>query len=66
MSFIGTWSVFAVIWWLIAYIHGDLDYAHGKMTNDNYINKTFIPCVLEIKSFKTSLLFSIETQHTIG
>lgn len=71
MSFIGTWSIFAGIWWLIAYAHGDIDYAQGNLMNDgaggeNYSNKTFIPCVTEIKSFATSFLFSIETQHTIG
>lgn len=66
MSFIGTWSVFAGIWWLIAYSHGDLDYAHGKLISGYGDNKTFIPCVTEIKSFATSFLFSIETQHTIG
>lgn len=64
MSFISTWSGFACVWWLIAYAHGDLDYAQGKLTN--YSNETFIPCVTEIKSFATSFLFSIETQFTIG
>lgn len=67
MSFIGTWAGFAGIWWLIAYSHGDLDYAQGKLENiDEYANKTYIPCVTEIKSVATSFLFSIETQHTIG
>lgn len=68
MSFISTWSCFAGVWWLIAYSHGDLDYAHGIITNDvgDNNNRTFIPCVTEIKSFATSFLFSIETQHTIG
>lgn len=67
MSFIGTWSIFSVIWWLIAYAHGDIDYAQGNLMNDeSHTNKTFIPCVTEIKSFPTAFLFSIETQHTIG
>lgn len=67
MSFISTWSVFAGIWWLIAYAHGDIDYANGmSMTGYGDNNKTFIPCVTEIKSFAHSFLFSIETQHTIG
>lgn len=68
MSFISTWSGFACIWWLIAYAHGDLDYAQGNLINEtnDYTNKTFIPCVTEIKSFATSFLFSIETQFTIG
>lgn len=67
MSFIGTWAVFAGIWWLIAFAHGDLDFAQGKpMNTGEYANKTFIPCVTEIKSYATSFLFSIETQFTIG
>lgn len=47
--------------------HGDLDYyAQGKLTNNDYTNKTFIPCVTEIKCFATSFLYSLETQFTIG
>ncbi|XP_055309880.1 inward rectifier potassium channel irk-1-like, partial [Sitodiplosis mosellana] len=59
MSFIGTWSVFAGIWWLIAYTHNDLP---GMRP----VNKTFIPCVAELKSVTTTFLFSVETQYTIG
>lgn len=67
MSFIGTWAGFGVIWWLIAYAHGDLDHAQGKLLDDaEYANKTFIPCVKEINSVSTAFLFSVETQHTIG
>lgn len=67
MSFIGTWAGFGVIWWLIAYAHGDLDYAQGKLLNDEeYANKTFTPCVQQINSVSTAFLFSVETQHTIG
>lgn len=63
----GTWAVFGGIWWLIAYVHGDLDFAQGKLLDDEeYANKTFIPCVTEIKSVSTAFLFSVETQHTIG
>lgn len=61
MSFIGTWAGFGVIWWLIAYAHGDLDH-----TPEEIANKTFNPCVTEIKSVATAFLFSVETQHTIG
>lgn len=59
MSFIGTWSAFAGIWWLIAYSHNDLP-------GMRHPNETFIPCVTELKSFATAFLFSVETQHTIG
>lgn len=62
MSFIGTWSAFASIWWLIAYSHGDL-----PMNQDISPNATVpTPCVTQITSFTSAFLFSIETQFTIG
>lgn len=67
MSFIGTWAFFGGIWWLIAFMHGDLDYIQGKLADDpEYANKTHNVCVTEIKSVSTAFLFSVETQHTIG
>ncbi|KZC05712.1 ATP-sensitive inward rectifier potassium channel 12 [Dufourea novaeangliae] len=61
MNFLLSWLGFALIWWLIAYSHGDLD-------PDNYSNPnlTFTPCIMDIRGFTSSFLFSIETQHTIG
>lgn len=59
MNFLLSWLGFALIWWLIAYSHGDLDF-------NNYNNHTFIPCVEDIRSFTSCFLFSVETQHTIG
>ncbi|XP_067672691.1 G protein-activated inward rectifier potassium channel 3-like [Haliotis asinina] len=57
MAFILSWLIFALIWWLVCFSHGDLD--HVGDTN-------WKPCVKEIYSFTSALLFSIETQHTIG
>ncbi|XP_076655978.1 uncharacterized protein LOC143360731 isoform X2 [Halictus rubicundus] len=59
MNFLLSWLGFALIWWLIAYSHGDLD-------PKNYSNRTFTPCIVDINGFTSSFLFSIETQHTIG
>ncbi|XP_012534324.1 G protein-activated inward rectifier potassium channel 3 isoform X2 [Monomorium pharaonis] len=59
MNFLLSWLGFALIWWLIAYSHGDLD-------PQNYNNETFIPCVVDIRNFASCFLFSVETQHTIG
>ncbi|XP_034180532.1 inward rectifier potassium channel irk-1 isoform X2 [Osmia lignaria lignaria] len=61
MNFLLSWLGFALIWWLIAYSHGDLD-------PENYTNpnQTFTPCIVDIRGFTSSFLFSIETQHTIG
>jgi potassium inwardly-rectifying channel subfamily J len=57
LAFILSWLIFAVIWWLISFSHGDLE-------NSN--NPKWKPCVKEMHTFTSALLFSIETQHTIG
>ncbi|XP_052763035.1 G protein-activated inward rectifier potassium channel 3-like [Mya arenaria] len=59
LAFIFSWLIFALIWWLICFSHGDLD-------EQNMIDTEWKPCVVEIKSFVSAILFSIETQHTIG
>ncbi|KAM9299470.1 ATP-sensitive inward rectifier potassium channel 11-like [Gastrophryne carolinensis] len=56
MTFICSWVLFAMAWWLIAFAHGDLD---SKRSN-------IIPCVTNIQSFTSAFLFSIEVQVTIG
>ena len=55
-SFFGSWMFFAVIYYMIAYLHGDLQ----------QIDSDWIPCILEIDGFSAAFLFSLETQHTIG
>ncbi|XP_075043667.1 ATP-sensitive inward rectifier potassium channel 11 [Mixophyes fleayi] len=56
MSFLCTWLLFGMIWWLIAFAHGDLD------NNE----EGFVPCVTSVQSFSAAFLFSIEVQVTIG
>ncbi|XP_078537184.1 ATP-sensitive inward rectifier potassium channel 11 [Lissotriton helveticus] len=56
MSFLCTWLLFAMIWWLLAFAHGDLDNQE----------EGFVPCVTSIHSFTSAFLFSIEVQVTIG
>ncbi|XP_064161189.1 G protein-activated inward rectifier potassium channel 4 [Anguilla rostrata] len=52
-----TWVFFGLIWWLIAYIRGDLEHADdGDWT----------PCVNNLNGFVSAFLFSIETETTIG
>ncbi|XP_032678708.1 inward rectifier potassium channel 2-like isoform X2 [Odontomachus brunneus] len=58
MNFLLSWLGFALIWWLIAYSHGDLE--------PHFTNQNFTPCVEDIRSFTSCFLFSVETQHTIG
>jgi potassium inwardly-rectifying channel subfamily J len=57
LAFTLSWVIFGLVWWLICFAHGDLDHAkddHWK------------PCVQNVVDFQTALLFSIETQQTIG
>ncbi|KAL7858360.1 hypothetical protein AOLI_G00184620 [Acnodon oligacanthus] len=56
MSFLCSWLLFAMIWWLIAFSHGDLDAGRADA----------VPCVTDIHSFSSAFLFSIEVQVTIG
>ncbi|KAG9482085.1 hypothetical protein GDO78_011007 [Eleutherodactylus coqui] len=56
MTFICSWMLFAMVWWLIAFAHGDLDPKRSSS----------IPCVTNIQSFTSAFLFSIEVQVTIG
>lgn len=67
MSFLVSWTSFALIWWLISYTHGDLEALDGLLVIDNN-NSTepMKPCITNINGFMSCFLFSVETQHTIG
>ncbi|XP_028662631.1 ATP-sensitive inward rectifier potassium channel 8 [Erpetoichthys calabaricus] len=56
MSFLCSWLLFAMMWWLVAFGHGDFDYTKTGAE----------PCVTSVKSFTSAFLFSIEVQVTIG
>ncbi|XP_067849964.1 ATP-sensitive inward rectifier potassium channel 11-like isoform X2 [Heptranchias perlo] len=56
MSFLCSWLLFAMIWWLIAFAHGDLHRTEPH----------FVPCITSLRSFTSAFLFSIEVQVTIG
>ncbi|GCB77963.1 ATP-sensitive inward rectifier potassium channel 11-like [Scyliorhinus torazame] len=56
MSFLCSWMLFAILWWLIAFAHGDLDSRQDSV----------VPCITSITSFTSAFLFSIEVQVTIG
>lgn len=49
--------VFAIFWWLMAFNNGDLD---------NLDNSDHKFCLVGVESFPTAILFSLETQTTIG
>ncbi|XP_017488949.1 PREDICTED: G protein-activated inward rectifier potassium channel 3-like [Rhagoletis zephyria] len=57
MGFLISWFSFAVVWWLIAFSHSDFEHP-GDLS--------WSPCVNNLNSFASAILFSIETQHTIG
>ena len=63
-SFYMTWLFFAMIYWIIAYYHGDFD----KVAIAEFENKTcpnescWKYCVLKIEDFASCFLFSLETQ----
>ncbi|XP_078501416.1 G protein-activated inward rectifier potassium channel 1-like [Lissotriton helveticus] len=51
------WLVMATMWWIIAYIRGDLNRAHDH---------NYTPCVANVYNFPSAFLFFIETEATIG
>ena len=55
--FLITWILFAAIWYIILVLHKDHEHANDP---------DWTPCMVEVYDFVTALLFSIETQHTIG
>jgi potassium inwardly-rectifying channel subfamily J len=58
MSYVASWIVFACIWWLVAVTHDD--------TSHSADDSSWTSCVNHVTNFKSALLFSVETQHTIG
>ncbi|XP_023321186.1 ATP-sensitive inward rectifier potassium channel 8 [Eurytemora carolleeae] len=56
-SFFFSWLFFAVIWYIIVIVHGDLD---EDRPDDHIV------CVDNLKDFTSCFLFSLELQHTIG
>ncbi|XP_060523122.1 ATP-sensitive inward rectifier potassium channel 11-like isoform X3 [Cylas formicarius] len=60
LGFLLSWLLFASIWWLIVFTHGDLNPENANATIP------VEPCITGVRSFASVFLFSIETQHTIG
>lgn len=54
LSYILTWLFFGLWYWLLAYVHGDVDNADEKR------------CVANVHGFTGAFMFSVETQSTIG
>lgn len=57
MVYIVTWFFFGMIWWLIVYIRGDMDYIEDF---------SWIFCVINLNGFVFVFLFLIEIEIIIG
>lgn len=56
-GFVFSWLFFACIWYGVLYFHNDLEHEHDP---------AWSPCIVNVHSFPAALLFSIETQSTLG
>ncbi|BFZ04418.1 hypothetical protein BsWGS_07457 [Bradybaena similaris] len=58
-GFFSTTFLFSGIYFVMSYVHGDFE---DSSRND----PDFMPCIVGVKSYWDTLLFSMETQSTIG
>jgi len=74
-AFFSSWLIFAVIWYLTFWQHGDFlpenqielsEIIVGNITVQVGNNTEFRKCADNINDFTSCFLFSLETQHTIG
>ncbi|EDM01492.1 potassium inwardly-rectifying channel, subfamily J, member 8 [Rattus norvegicus] len=65
MSFLCSWLLFAIMWWLVAFAHGDI-YAYMEKGITEKSGLESAVCVTNVRSFTSAFLFSIEVQVTIG
>ncbi|XP_021046667.1 ATP-sensitive inward rectifier potassium channel 8 [Mus pahari] len=65
MSFLCSWLLFAIMWWLVAFAHGDI-YAYMEKSTMEKSGLESAVCVTNVRSFTSAFLFSIEVQVTIG
>lgn len=56
-AFLFSFLIFAILWWLMGHSNGDFE---------NFGNPNHTACLKGVQGFAGSLLFSIETQTTIG
>lgn len=59
LTYTVAWLIMASMWWIIAYIRGDLGHGHGH-------EESYTPCVANVYNFPSAFLFFIETEATIG
>ncbi|CAF0880278.1 unnamed protein product [Didymodactylos carnosus] len=59
LGFCVSWLAFAIVWYLLMYAYGDFK-------EENFNNANYSACIYGVRSFAGAILFSIETQQTIG
>ncbi|XP_048418398.1 ATP-sensitive inward rectifier potassium channel 1 isoform X1 [Stegostoma tigrinum] len=57
-AFLGSWFLFGLLWYAVAYMHKDLP--------EFSPTDTHLPCVQNLNGLTSAFLFSLETQVTIG
>ncbi|XP_072885737.1 ATP-sensitive inward rectifier potassium channel 1-like isoform X2 [Hemitrygon akajei] len=57
-AFLGSWFLFGLLWYAVAYMHRDLPEFSPSHSH--------IPCVQNLNGLTSAFLFSLETQVTIG
>ncbi|XP_077176126.1 G protein-activated inward rectifier potassium channel 1 isoform X2 [Paroedura picta] len=57
LTYTVAWLFMASMWWVIAYMRGDLNRSHDE---------DYTPCVANVYNFPSAFLFFIETEATIG
>uniref|UniRef100_A0A3Q0QV16 ATP-sensitive inward rectifier potassium channel 14 n=1 Tax=Amphilophus citrinellus TaxID=61819 RepID=A0A3Q0QV16_AMPCI len=63
-SFIVSWLFFGLIFYSVSLAHGDFG-EHPAFKGDGLVTQR-MPCILHVQGFIGALLFSMETQTTIG
>ncbi|KAL1131057.1 hypothetical protein AAG570_012294 [Ranatra chinensis] len=59
VSFVSSWFIFGLFWWVIAYAHDDLlTSPHAEDQHE--------PCVTLVEDMVSAFMFSLETQYTTG
>lgn len=57
VSFAACWVTFAAVYLAIVHVHGDVDHSH---------NASWVPCIHNVFDVTSAVLYSFETQTTIG
>uniref|UniRef100_A0A915J9F7 G protein-activated inward rectifier potassium channel 3 n=1 Tax=Romanomermis culicivorax TaxID=13658 RepID=A0A915J9F7_ROMCU len=65
-SFLLSWLFFAIVYYVIMYLHGDFDFSTGEDEDGANYKSSSSACLTNTKSFLAVFMFSMETQHTIG